>query len=70
MSRVKCSGRVILARKQSLESWAESRLFHMKHDFDSGLFLFPDTEVAENHIQNIVHIDASGDPSQGTGGQA
>jgi hypothetical protein len=33
-------------------------LIHVKHSFT-------DTEIPEDHVQKILHIDATGDPAKG-----
>ena len=40
-------------------------MFHVKHPP-----LFPNTEIPENHIQQIFDIDAAGDAGEGAGGAA
>ena len=35
-----------------------------------GLNLFPNTEIAEHHVEEILDIYMAGDTSEGTGGEA
>ena len=41
------------------------RLFHVKHPCG----LHPDTEIPEDHVEDILHIDSARESSQGTGSQ-
>src|SRR5215207_6288384 len=54
-----------------IEVWnACAALFHVKHrPFPLSRYLFSNTEVSKDHVENILHVDPASQPPQRSRGQ-